>query len=447
MDSANKEPISRRDFIRLATGALAATGVGVAGLTSARADDAAPKTLTILQWRHFVPDYDDWFDNELVKNWGEKNNTKVVVDRVGLDEIDAQARAEIAAGSGHDLILFPFPPAVYERHAVDHADVYQAVGHKYGRVSLLGYASTYNPSTRKYFAFTDSFIPAPLLFNGDYWNKINVPFGPATYADLLEGAKDIRDKFDVPCGLTLAPGLTSNITLLAILSTFGANIQDSAGHVTIDADKRAVFALDYVKNLYSLAGSPNMLTQGGTQNADALMALKTSCTINSVSPVRNAEKSAPDLARRFRLTPALRTPHRQVTYPQVTNCYVIWDFAKNKDGAKLFLTNLLDNARAGFHASAFCNFPSFTNAVPDLAKQLSNDPSADPPYKYAQLQDTLHWTQNLGYPGYATAGFMETFNANVIPGICAQVATGKLTPDAGATALAAAVKECYARWT
>src|SRR5262245_37286125 len=37
--------------------------------------------LKILQWSHFVPRYDQWFD-QFAKDWGTANNVKVTVDHI-----------------------------------------------------------------------------------------------------------------------------------------------------------------------------------------------------------------------------------------------------------------------------------------------------------------------------------------------------------------------------
>ena len=63
---------------------------------------AQQKTLKILQWKHFVPSYDEWFNETYVKEWGEKNDTKVIVDYVGLADIGRLAKTEIEARRGHD---------------------------------------------------------------------------------------------------------------------------------------------------------------------------------------------------------------------------------------------------------------------------------------------------------------------------------------------------------
>ena len=46
------------------------------------------------------------------------------------------------------------------------------------------------------------------------------------------------------------------------------------------------------------------------------------------------------------------------------DCYVIWKFADNIDGAKKFLVDYIDNFKQGFMASEFYNFPCFPRPFP-----------------------------------------------------------------------------------
>src|SRR5437764_12977039 len=73
---------TRREVIRAAGTASAA------GLLLPRKGRAAKKTLRVLQWNHFVPGYDKWFNNQYIKEWGEKNETDVIVDNVGIPAIN-----------------------------------------------------------------------------------------------------------------------------------------------------------------------------------------------------------------------------------------------------------------------------------------------------------------------------------------------------------------------
>ena len=130
----NPNSVSRRGFLK-------ATGVGVAGGTIAAMLDArqAPAqikgtTLRILQWSHFIPAYDTWFDNVFTKEWGEKNGVKVRVDHIPHLELPARMAAEFAAGAGHDLIMnaSSILTRLYYKSLVDLNDVYDAAGKKHG---------------------------------------------------------------------------------------------------------------------------------------------------------------------------------------------------------------------------------------------------------------------------------------------------------------------------
>ena len=254
------KPLGRRDFTRLTAGTLAAS-VGPFFLFPDRAL-ANRKTLRIAQWTHFLPEYDQWFDGEYVKQWGDRHDTTVIVDHVPVDRISARAAREVAAGAGHDLFMFPWPPAMYQQHAIDHTEIYQSVSHRHGNTNELGHKSSFNPATGQYFAFVDSWIPFPVHYFGDYWSEINTPYGPTNYDTLRAGSRKIRAAHGIPCGLALAPGLESNITLHSLLWAFRTSIHDEDGNVTINSSYMTIQALKYVKALYNEGGTREALTWG-----------------------------------------------------------------------------------------------------------------------------------------------------------------------------------------
>src|SRR5436853_170732 len=111
-------------------------------------------------------------------------NDFVVVDHIASGEINARAAAEVAAKKGHDLFMFLSPPAAYEKQVIDHGEVYAAVEKKHGKKIDLAHKSTYNPKTKKYFAFSDSYVPDPGNYRKDLWEKVGFPNGPDTWDDL-----------------------------------------------------------------------------------------------------------------------------------------------------------------------------------------------------------------------------------------------------------------------
>src|SRR5438093_12791503 len=116
--------ISRRKLIQVA-------GVGAAALALPNKSRAAKKTLRIIQWNHFVPGYDKWFNGQYVKEWGEKNDTDVVVDNVGIPAINTTAAAEVSAKKGHDLFMFLWPKPVYEEEVIDYREIYEECKRKF----------------------------------------------------------------------------------------------------------------------------------------------------------------------------------------------------------------------------------------------------------------------------------------------------------------------------
>src|SRR5262245_11207656 len=103
--------VSRRSFLQAAGVAAMAAGMG---MLVPRQVKAQPKTLKILQWKHFVPGYDTWFNDTYVKTWGAQHDTRVIVDNIGLADLPDHAEAEIKAQHGHDLVRFISPKPAYE---------------------------------------------------------------------------------------------------------------------------------------------------------------------------------------------------------------------------------------------------------------------------------------------------------------------------------------------
>ena len=371
--------LTRRQFAKITGAGAAAAGLGANFLFPARAA-AQEKTLKILQWSHFVPGYDKWFDNTYTKEWGARNGTNVLVDHIAIGEINARAAAEVSARKGHDLFMFLAPPAAYEKQTIDHREIYEAVEKKHGKKIELAEKSTFNPKTKRYFAFSDSYVPDPGNYRKDLWEKVGFPNGPDTWDDLRVGGKKIKDQFGNPVGVGLSQELDTNMAMRALLWSFGGAEQDAAGNVTIYSPQ-TIDAIKYMRALYKEAETPEVFTWDPSSNNRGILAGKLSFVDNAISVTRSAEKDNPDMSSKIFLTPALKGPVRRIAAEHVMDCYVVWDFAENKEGAKQFLVDYMDNFGAAFKASEFYNFPCFPSTVPDLAQQLSNDPKANPPDK------------------------------------------------------------------
>src|SRR5215467_14083024 len=286
MFSARGKRVSRRDFIRLAAGAAAA---GPFFIFSPDAF-ASSKTLKIAKWAHFLPEFDDWFVNVVAAEWGKQNNTRVTVDLIPVEEVRDRAFAEVAAGKGHDIFIFPWPPAEYHQHVIDHGVVYQMVATKVGAIQQLAHRSTFNWKTKRYFAFADFWMPSPLHFFQDYWGEVGMPLGPVNYGSLLSGGKKIREKLGIPCGLAFSPTLEGNVTLHTVLYSHRAFLLDAPGNVLFNKNAFAAKTVSYIQALCQQSGTTEQLTWGSGGSVHTMLGHKASTAINAISLLRTAEK-------------------------------------------------------------------------------------------------------------------------------------------------------------
>ncbi len=446
MAKRKQEGLSRRDFIKwTGSGALA---VGVASgpffLFPEKAA-AQQKTLKILQWSHFVPAYDTWFDGTFCKQWGQKHDTNVIVDHINTVDVPAKAASEASARKGHDIFMFNSPPAAYEKQTLDMSHVYQEVEKKHGKKIELAHKLTYNPKTKRYFAFSDSYVPDPGNWHKDWWTEAGYANGPDSWEDVRAGAKKIRDKTGHPCGLGLSQELDTSMAMRALLWSFGGAEQDENGNVTINS-KETIEALKFMKAIYQESETPEVFTWTPPSNNQAMLAGRVSYVANAISISRQAEREHLPIDSKIMICAAPKGPVRRIAAEHVMNSYVVWDFAENKEGAQQFLVDFIDAFHDSFAAGQFYNFPCFPSTVPDLKKEISYDSRANPADKYKVLGNVLDWATNVGYPGYATAGIDEAFKTWVIPTMFAKVARGDETPENAAKAAEEEYKRIFARW-
>jgi len=152
------------------------------------------------------------------------------------------------------------------------------------------------------------------------------------------------------------------------------------------------------------------------------------------------------MSKKIQIVPALKGPVRRIAAEHVMDCYVVWKFAENKEGAKKFLVDYMDAFHRAFQASEFYNFPCFPKAVPDLGALIAKDAKGQPPDKYKVLGNVLEWATNVGYPGYATAAIDEAFNTFVIPTMFAKAARDELSPEDAARAAEQELKRIFDKW-
>src|SRR2546426_1768652 len=200
--------VSRRRFLKVA-------GAGVAGtslLTMVEARQAPAQikgtTLRILQWSHFIPAYDAWYD-KFAKEWGDKNGVKVRVDHIPHLDIPARMAAEFAAGAGHDIIYngSSILTRLYYKNLVDLTDIADAAGKKYG--GWIPAARSLVEVEGRWFGLPIFYIPAPMLYRKDLFDASNLKY-PDTWELAPVAARTLKPKGH-PTGIALSQCADANL--------------------------------------------------------------------------------------------------------------------------------------------------------------------------------------------------------------------------------------------
>ena len=450
---------TRRTFLkRASTGAVVVAYGGASAKTVAA---GVPKyrhkqlagTLRILQWVHFVPSYDKWLDNEYIKQWGERNDTEVIIDHVNNAELPARAAAQVAAQTGHDLFQFLAPPASHEDNVIPLNDIVQEVTRKLGKMTDVAYKSTYNPRTKRYFGFADNYVPDPVNYRRDIWHDVGR--APNSWEDVRIAAPKLKAAGH-PVGLGMSQELDSNMMGIALLQCYGGLIQNQEHRVSLNS-KGTRDALNVMRDIYRNGMTPEVFAWTAASNNQAYNAGRLSMALNAISIPRVLEgppwTTTPqnkELMEKTWIAPIPRGPARRLGLEHVMGVYVIWKFAKNKEAARKYLVDQQLSYREHFVRSKFYNFPPWTNAIPGgfkAIRALTAQDAHKPKGKYTVLTTIAEkYTTNPGHPGNSTPVMDEIYNTFLIPQMFAEVAQGKSTPAEAVSAFARKAQSIYRKW-
>jgi multiple sugar transport system substrate-binding protein len=441
----DRRELIRRAGVGAASVGLAGSGFGQAFYGPLRFKGRELKgDLTIIQWAHFVPDYDTWFDKTWVPRWGERNDVQVKVDHILNTLLPARAAAEVAAKNGHDLFFQLSPPAQFEDQVIDHKEIVQEVTRKVGKIGHLARGATYNPKTKKWFGFSDNYVPDPVVWRRDIWNGIGE--SPATWDHVRRAAPKLKAAGH-PLGIGQSAELDSNMALMSFLMCFGAYVQNDKNQVVLKS-KRAVNAVKFMADIYKRGETDEIFGWDPAGNNNFLYSGKGSMILNAVSATRTPEDRKLPFADALWIWPIPKGPAARRGFEHVMGVYQIWKFSKNKAAAKKFLADLEINYKQATLASKLYNFPSWPGAYPfkQIYKAAGQD-THKPRGKY-QILTTIaqKYTVHPGYPGTSNAAFDEMFNKFIIPKMFAQVSKGQMTAQEAVNAADREIKAIYSKW-
>ena len=342
----SRRKLSRRQFV-------AATALSSAALISApylRTAHAAGK-LSIGFWDHWVPGANK-ASTGLVNEWAEKEKVEVQIDYITSqgNKLLLTAAAEAQAKSGHDILaqttwlphanaelLEPvndiMGPIIKENGEVNGTVKYlgQADGKWLGVPACIG-SQIKGPCSRidlmKKYAKIDvqEIYPAGSPPMAENWTL-----------DTFLKAAEACFKGGFPFGIGLGETTDSVDTAGAIFQSFGAELVDAKGNLTVKTDAVRQ-TLEYYKKLIAFL-PPDVAAWDDASNNKWLISGKGALIMNPPSAWAVAKRDAPQVAEQC-WTHGFPSGLKGRFAPYLPFFWNIWAFSKNKEAAKSLLVHL-----------------------------------------------------------------------------------------------------------
>src|SRR5215471_1516970 len=420
-DQIASSSVTRRSFLKVGGAGLA--GSSLLTMLDARQAPAQIKgtTLRILQWSHFIPAYDNWFDTKLTKDWGEKNGVKVRVDHIPHLELPARMAAEFAAGAGHDIIMngSSILTRLYYKSLADLSDIYEAIGKKYG-----GWIPAAKPLVEvegRQYGIPMFYILLPMLWRKDLFDQAGLK-PPDTWELARVAARTLKPKGH-PTGIQFSQCADANLNWRSLLFSFGGAEADPSGDNILIDSKETREALRFAKALFDEGMTPEVFSWDDASD-NRFLASGIACWIHdAISAYRTTEDTNPDVFKNTYCLPEAAGPGGLRWNVGEPNVWAIWKFSKNVAGAKEFIQAISDSQKEAMAASRGYNLPFLLGQYAKPMPGLGNDP------KLAALQDQGKITAFFGHPGPMSPPAQEVLTTFIVPDMFTRVARGGAVED------------------
>ncbi|MEA2661845.1 MAG: multiple sugar transport system substrate-binding protein [Chloroflexota bacterium] len=437
MDGVTQRKIDRRTLLKGAAAAAAVpiaaacigtpsnSGAATTAPAGASGSGAAPVklsgSLNILQWSHFVPDFDTYLD-KWAGEWGAKNGVTVKIDRIPQADLPARFASEVAAKSGHDLVAHFANglPALFTSSLVDITDVCDRAANKYG--GWLPAGEAIGKVNGKWYGFPDFAVPFLSAWRTDLWKTAGFTADHLTqWQELLDYAPKLKAAGN-PIGTAVSQTSDAEHTWRSLMWSHGAAEFSKDGKtIAIDSpETRKV--LDMAKTIFANE-EPAVLSWADVDNNTYMQSGKASWIYNPISAYRTIETQNPALAKNINIENPLKGSAGQICSMQFT-VYGIWNFSKNVPAARQFLIDYSDDWTNQMTASKGYNNPFLKGHAAKPMPVLGSDA------KLSHLQDIANFIQPVGYPGPSSQAAYDALNTHTVTDMFSAYVTGTKSADA-----------------
>ncbi|HZX94517.1 MAG TPA: extracellular solute-binding protein [Myxococcales bacterium] len=405
--------LTRRSLLK--AGVTAGAALATPTILTRKASAQTETTLKVVQWKHFVPDYDRYF-NTFVKEFGEKNKCKVEVDYVATPDLPTSIAADISRGGGHDVFHLNGVGAwLYDQALVDVTSVANKLEKEFG--GWIPNSESIGKVKGKWLAIPYWYIAYPLLINRGYFQQAGVDYTDKTsWTELLASGAKLKAAGH-PFGIPYSQTPDANDDLYPLMAAYGAYFFDKEGKINFRR-KEISECLEYGKKFFDQTMTDEVLSWDDSSNNRFIASGKGSMVCNPISAYRTAAKDNPDVYRNLEVVRTPLGPKGRKNGAR-TMSYGIFNFSKNQDLAKQFLYAMVADSHRGMQESTGYNHPFLKSFTKKPMPVLGTEP------KLKLLQDFQDDVIFIGYPGPMTKTATGMYAKFIIPTMFAEVAKGK----------------------
>jgi ABC-type glycerol-3-phosphate transport system substrate-binding protein len=338
--------LSRRQFVA----ATAVTSVAFIAAPHVRGAYAAGK-LSIGFWDHWVPGANK-ISADLVKEWAEKEKVEVQIDYITGqgNKLLLTITAEAQAKTGHDILaMTTWRPHTHAELLEPVNDIMEPILKQNGELnSVVKYLGQVKGRWMAVPATVGSQIQAPCsridlmkkyasVDLQDMYPAGGPPKADSWTLDAFLKAAEACHKGGFPFGIGLGETTDSVVAAGAFFQSFGAQLVDANGNLTVKTDEVRQ-ALEFYRKLIAFL-PPDVAAWDDASNNKWLISGRGALIMNPPSAWAVAKRDAPQIAEQC-WTHGFPAGPKGRFAPYLPFFWAIWAFSKNKEAAKSLLAHL-----------------------------------------------------------------------------------------------------------
>lgn len=416
--------VSRRDFLKTATGATAGLTLAAASGTALtpRVAIAKERTLHVLQWVSFVKEMDEVFIKQ-AEEWGKANRVKVKIERVGGSDLQPRTAAAVQAKAGPDIIQMQYNwPWLYSDNLVNVSDVAEAVKKKVGGKFYKSIDVQCEVGDRGYLSVPYAYVPNGFAYRTDWFKEAGARI-PDTWDEFIEEGKKLK-KFGKPFGQAMGHSFGDpNTFWYSWLWAHGGKEVLADGKTVAINSPETIKAAERSLILFDEVWIQGVLSWDDASNNRAYLAQQISATQNGASIYFVAVRDFPKIAAvsdHFRIP---KGPAGRFNWFLSLN-HAIMKYSKNVDVAKDFIRYIMEPERYSVWLQSGRGYDMGPGPRYEKDPTWEKDPKVIL-YKVGVAEEDDRWP---GWPGPPTAASSEALVRYIVVDIFAKTCSREFTP-------------------